>query len=198
MLTCRGKQVNGVGSHVTGREGGVVESVEIVPVVVLTRVFRARPSSVPEIHEFLRRCLADAPLSDVDNRELGRTILRVMLDAAGPSGELQVSCRTYPDRVEFDVLPSETTHLHPDGRPPAGSITSRSEVSSSPDPVAAVASFAEWITEVLRREGMTREAAARQLGVSVKTVSRWAGGETEPRLRELRRVQDRFGDVPFR
>ncbi|MET9632001.1 helix-turn-helix transcriptional regulator [Lentzea sp. NPDC006480] len=176
----------------------MAESIEIVPVVVLTRVFNARPSSVPEIHDFLRRCLADAPLSDGDNRDLGRTVLKVLLDAAGPSGQIQVSCRTYPDRVEFDVLPSETAHLHPDGRPPAGSTTSRSEVSSETDPVAAVASFAEWITEVLRREGMTREAAARQLGVSVKTVSRWAGGETEPRLRELRRIQDRFGDMPFR
>lgn len=174
------------------------DSIEIVPVVVLTRVFSARPSSVPEIREFVRRCLADAPLSEVDNRELGRTILRVLLEAAGPSGRMQVSCRTYPDRVEFDVLPSETGHLHPDGRPPAGSTPSRSEVSGEPDPVAVVASFAEWITEMLRREGMTREAAARQLGVSVKTVSRWAGGETEPRLRELRRIQDRFGDVPFR
>jgi Helix-turn-helix len=176
----------------------VAESIEIMPVVVLTRVFRARPSSVSEIHEFLRGCLADAPLSEVDNRELGRTILRVLLEAAGPSGQVQVSCRTYPDRVEFDVLPSETAHLHPDGRPPDGSTTPRSEVSQAADPVAAVASFAEWITAVLRREGMTREAAARQLGVSVKTVSRWAGGETEPRLRELRRVQDRFGDLPFR
>ena len=151
-----------------------------------------------EIHEFVRRCLAEAPLSEVDNRELGRTILRVLLDAAGPSGTVEVSCRTYPDRVEFDVLPSTTAHLHPDGRRPAGLNTARSEVSQEPDAVAAVASFAEWITEVLRREGMTREAAARQLGVSVKTVSRWAGGETEPRLRELRRVQDRFGEVPFR
>ena len=34
----------------------------------------------------------------------------------------------------------------------------------------------------LRREGLTMEAAARQLGVSVKTVSRWVGGTTEPRL----------------
>ena len=31
------------------------------------------------------------------------------------------------------------------------------------------ASFAEWMSSALRREGMTQEAAARQLGVSVKT-----------------------------
>lgn len=185
----------------------MAESIEIVPVVVLSRVFPARPPSVPEIGEFVRRCLADAPLPEADSRELSRTILRVLLDAAGPAGAVQVSCRSYPDRVEFDVLPSSTEHLHPDGREPNGSDNRSSApselVRESPrrpetDPVAAVASFAEWITEALRREGMTREAAARQLGVSVKTVSRWAAGDTEPRLRELRRVQDRFGDVPFR
>ena len=48
-------------------------------------------------------------------------------------------------------------------------------------------------SEVLRREGLTHGAAARQLGVSVRTVSRWVGGETEPRLRDLRRIQERFG-----
>ncbi|MGD0559662.1 MAG: helix-turn-helix transcriptional regulator, partial [Streptosporangiaceae bacterium] len=58
-------------------------------------------------------------------------------------------------------------------------------------------SFADWMSEVLRREGMTMEAAARQLGVSVKTVSRWVGGATEPRLRDLRRIRELFGDMPF-
>ena len=41
----------------------------------------------------------------------------------------------------------------------------------------------EWMSSALRREGMTQEAAARQLGVSVKTVSRWVGGATQPRMR---------------
>jgi transcriptional regulator with XRE-family HTH domain len=50
---------------------------------------------------------------------------------------------------------------------------------------------------VLRREGLTMEAAARQLGVSVKTVSRWVGGTTEPRLRDLRRIRELFGEIPF-
>ena len=59
------------------------------------------------------------------------------------------------------------------------------------------ASFADWMAGVLRREGMTMEVAARQLGVSVKTVSRWVGGATEPRLRDLRRIRELFGDIPF-
>jgi transcriptional regulator with XRE-family HTH domain len=53
------------------------------------------------------------------------------------------------------------------------------------------------MSRVLRREGLTQEEAARQLGVSVKTVSRWVGGETEPRLRDLRRIQELFGDTPL-
>jgi hypothetical protein len=57
--------------------------------------------------------------------------------------------------------------------------------------------FADWMAGVLRREGMTMEAAARQLGVSVRTVSRWVGGTTEPRLRDLRRIRELFGDFPL-
>ncbi|WP_229812894.1 helix-turn-helix domain-containing protein [Lentzea flava] len=174
------------------------ESIEIFPVVVLTRVFAARPSSVPEMRDFIRRCSGGVAWSESDNRELNKTIMEVLLAAAGPGGRVQVSCRTYPDRVEFDVLPSVTEFLHPSGRHPNELSSPSSEAS---DPVIGdeePATFAEWITAVLRREGITREAAARQLGVSVKTVSRWAGGETEPRLRELRRVQDRFGHMPFR
>ena len=41
------------------------------------------------------------------------------------------------------------------------------------------------------------EAAARQLGVSVKTVSRWVGGATEPRLRDLRRIRELFRRHPL-
>jgi transcriptional regulator with XRE-family HTH domain len=58
-------------------------------------------------------------------------------------------------------------------------------------------SFAVWLAGALRREGMTLEAAARRLGVSVKTVSRWVSGTTEPRLRDLSRIRDVFGDFPF-
>ncbi|MDX8034927.1 helix-turn-helix transcriptional regulator [Lentzea sp. BCCO 10_0856] len=176
----------------------MAESIEIFPVVVLTRVFAARPSSVPEIQGFIRGCMSDVLLPENDNRELNRTIMDVLLAAAGPAGKIQVSCRTYPDKVEFDVLPSVVECVHPVGRQPDESTSARSEVSAAEVPVATPTSFAEWIMDVLRREGLTREAAAKQLGVSVKTVSRWAGGETEPRLRELRRVQDRFGDMPFR
>jgi DNA-binding XRE family transcriptional regulator len=151
-----------------------VEPIEVLPVDVRTRVFAARPGAVPEIREFIRQCAADAPLAEADGREVSNAVFRAMLDAAGPSGAIQISCRTYPDYVEFDVLRTVA------------------------EPVAVQGTFADWITDVLRREGISRETAARQLGVSAKTVSRWAGGETEPRLRELRRIQERFGEVDLR
>ena len=179
------------------------ESIEILPVVVRTRVFTARPSAVPEIQDFVRRCLLDSPLSESDNRDVNRTILRVLLAAAGPAGKIQVSCRRYPDRVELDLLPSTSVHLYPVGGRPDGQIPLHSAEPPPAEPlpaapVAAASSFAEWMAEALRREGITQGTAARQLGVSVKTVSRWVSGETEPRLRELRRIQERFGDVQLR
>ncbi|MDT7804396.1 MAG: hypothetical protein QOI78_7829 [Actinomycetota bacterium] len=159
----------------------------MVSVEVSTKVFPARPSAVPEIREFLRGCLADSPLAESEDRELGNTILSTLLAAAGPAGMIEISCRKYPGRVEFDVLPSATAHLDPAAPEP-----------SRPEEPDAAESFAEWMTEALRRTGTTREAAAQRLGVSVKTVNRWIGGQTEPRLRELRRIQDQFGDVPLR
>jgi transcriptional regulator with XRE-family HTH domain len=65
------------------------------------------------------------------------------------------------------------------------------------DPAGHPETFAAWMSSALRREGLTQEAAARQLGVSVKTVSRWVGGATEPRMRDLRRIQEVFGEVPL-
>jgi transcriptional regulator with XRE-family HTH domain len=41
------------------------------------------------------------------------------------------------------------------------------------------------------------EAAARRLDVSAKTISRWVAGSTEPRLRDLLRIRDIFGEPPI-
>ena len=88
-------------------------------------------------------------------------------------------------------LGSLTSFLRPDEQAPypAGMRPSRPRRTRSRSPTG-------W-AGVLRREGVTMEAAARQLGVSVKTVSRWVGGATEPRLRDLRRIRELFGDIPF-
>jgi transcriptional regulator with XRE-family HTH domain len=58
-------------------------------------------------------------------------------------------------------------------------------------------SFSQWFRATLSRGGLAQEAAARQLGVSVKTVSRWARGETEPGLKHLRRIHEVLGETPI-
>jgi hypothetical protein len=105
-----------------------------------------------------------------------------------------VSFRIFPDHVEVDVLKSSApvgtpagldalaSLLRRQGRVPS-EIQGATENGESRDGVIAVddpETFAVWMAGVLRREGMTMEAAARQPGVSVKTVSRWVGGATEP------------------
>ena len=80
--------------------------VEVVPVVVLSQTFPARPSWIPEIRDFVRRCLAESPLTEEGNRQVGETVFRALLDAAGPTGAIQVSFRIFPDHVEVDVVRS--------------------------------------------------------------------------------------------
>ena len=206
----------------------ISDNIEVVPVVVVSQTFPARPSSIPDIRDFVRRCLAQSPLTEQDNREIGETVSRALLEAAGPTGAISVSFRIFPDHVEVDVLKSGAQIGAPAGidaltsllqaheatagarqapRPgdalPGG--TGRgdtgAEAAAGADPariaVGGSESFGDWMAGVLRREGLTMEAAARQLGVSVKTVSRWVGGATEPRLRDLRRIRELFGEIPL-
>jgi DNA-binding XRE family transcriptional regulator len=220
------------------------DSIEVMPVVVLSQVFTARPSSIPDIRDFVRRCLAESPLTEEGNREVGETVFRALLDAAGPTGSIQVAFRIFPEHVEVDVLHSDAALSSPTqpgppvsygaprtagpppgaappagipgqpgdpdarvaaderastaaGREPAGAIGPGGGASIPAGPAGHPATFAEWMSNALRREGLTQEAAARQLGVSVKTVSRWVGGATEPRMRDLRRIQEVFGTVPL-
>jgi hypothetical protein len=200
--------------------GPAATPIEVVPVVVVSQVFPARPSSIPDIRDFVRRCLAESPLTEDGTREVGETVFRALLDAAGPTGSIQVAFRIFPEHVEVDVLHSDTaiqspivpgppvTYAQPattgpavgSGQParaaparlaPAGPVAGGTDERRPPE------TFAEWMSSALRREGLTQEAAARQLGVSVKTVSRWVGGATEPRMRDLRRIQEVFGEVPL-
>jgi Helix-turn-helix len=197
----------------------ISDNIEVVPVVVVSQTFPARPSSIPDIRDFVRRCLAQSPLSEQDNREIGETVSRALLEAAGPTGAINVSFRIFPDHVEVDVLKSGAQIGAPAGidaltsllraheaaaaDPPASDGQAvGDQAAKSPGPARQVTvgdaeSFGDWMAGVLRREGLTMEAAARQLGVSVKTVSRWVGGATEPRLRDLRRIRELFGEIPL-
>jgi hypothetical protein len=197
----------------------ISDNIEVVPVVVVSQTFPARPSSIPDIRDFVRKCLAQSPLSEQDTREVGETVSRALLEAAGPTGAISVSFRIFPDHVEVDVLKSgaqigaasgldalaSLMRAHdaagairaPAGGSQAGDVPGAGNAASQLEADADAESFADWMAGVLRREGLTMEAAARQLGVSVKTVSRWVGGATEPRLRDLRRIRELFGEIPF-
>ena len=191
-------------------DGQGTEPIEVVPVVVLSQIFPARPSSIPDIRDFVRYCLAESPLTEEGTREVGETVFRALLDAAGPTGSINVAFRIFPEHVEVDVLHSDTQIIAatavpaagrsgagPDQGPGAGTTESAAISPVLLGRPGQPATFAEWMSTALRREGMTQEAAARQLGVSVKTISRWVGGATEPRMRDLRRIQEVFGSVPL-
>jgi hypothetical protein len=196
--------------------GPEAHPIEVVPVVVLSQVFPARPSSIPEIRNFVRRCLAESPLTEEGTREVGEVVFRALLDAAGPTGSINVAFRIFPEHVEVDVLHSDSQPAEPASQGQGDDLARRTGAgqgsrqaaearAASLSPPGTVklgqpgqpATFAEWMSTALRREGLTHEAAARQLGVSVKTVSRWVGGTTEPRMRDLRRIQEVFGTLPL-
>src|SRR5262249_7546424 len=157
------------------------------------QAFPARPSSLAEIRDFVRRRLAETPFSDEDLRVLGEHVADLLLDAAGSGGLIQVSLRTFPDSAEIDVVEANQfgyTLVQPS---PEVEDTPALPEPRQPEPIEHVpASFPAWLAGALRSEGMTMEAASRRLGVSVKTVSRWISGTTEPRWRDLSRMREIF------
>jgi hypothetical protein len=217
--TARVRKLNSVANP--GAADG--EQVEILPLTVVARSFAARPSSLPEVRDFVRRQLTGTPVTDDDVRRLCDRVAEVLLEAAGLSGSIQVSLRLFPESAEVDVLfaaartagaglavsitPSVTgpalngpTQNGPalNGRAPSGGLAGAEAID--PDETVGAGlpvSFAAWFAARLRREGLTMEAAARRLDVSAKTISRWVAGSTEPRLRDLLRIRDIFGEPPI-
>ncbi len=177
--------------------GSGADPIEVTPVVVLFQVFPARPSSIPDIRDFVRRCLAESPLTEEGNRQVGETVFKALLDAAGPTGSIHVAFRIFPEHVEVDVLHSDSAASPAAAGRPAGPAAPADRQVAPALQAGSAENFADWMSTALRKEGLTQEAAARLLGVSVKTVSRWVGGTTEPRLKDLRRIQEVFGEVPL-
>jgi hypothetical protein len=173
----------------------VAEHIEILPLTIVTQIFPARPSSLPDVRDFVRKQLTSAPLSDDDVRTLCDRVAQVLLDAAGAPGTIQVSLRVFPTRAEVDVLLGDAS---PPAAPPADADPPAIDEPLPPATSAPAGPFADWLSAGLRREGLTMEAAARRLQVSAKTISRWVGGTTEPRLRDLYRIREVFGEPPFR
>jgi DNA-binding XRE family transcriptional regulator len=152
----------------------------VSPVVVVSHTFPARPGSLPDAQLFVREALEPAELETGEAQALYDAITSAILAAAGPdNGVFDVTVRIFPDGVEVEVLHGA------EGRRLGGT-----------DPRVGDASFGEWLSDVMRRQGLSQQAAARQIGVSVRTVSRWVHGETEPRMRDLRRVREVFGAPP--
>jgi hypothetical protein len=171
------------------------EHIEILPLEVVAQAFPARPAALPDVRDFVRRQLTGTSVSDDDIRTLCERVADVLLDAAGAAGTIQVSLRIFPASAEVDVLFAPAVPLPPR---PAVVAAVRAPVpapraeAGSPAPQ----SFSVWLSARLRQEGLTMEAAARRLDVSTKTVSRWVAGTTEPRLRDLYRIREKFGE-PF-
>jgi hypothetical protein len=148
----------------------------VSPVVVVSHTFPARPGALPDAEVFVREALAPIALDTAENQALYQAITTAMLSAAGPDeGVFDVTVRIFPDGVEVEVLHGAGVRR----------IGDPSRVGEEP--------FADWLTGVLRRQGLSQQAAAQRIGVSVRTVSRWLTGTTEPRMRDLRRVQAIFG-----
>src|SRR3954464_12189272 len=80
------------------------ESISVLPMVVTTKVFRARPSSVPEVRDFLRRCLVDVALAEADSSTVTKTVVQALLEAAGTPGAVQICCRKSSSHIEIDMV----------------------------------------------------------------------------------------------
>jgi len=175
----------------------MVEKIEILPIEVVEQAFPARPAALPDVRDFVRRQLIGTPVSDDDIRILCERVAEVLLDGAGEAGSIQVSLRIFPEAAEVDVL------FAPDAPPvrvpsaPAAPVSRPAPrpfgAPMSPLPIER-ASFATWLAGRLHDEGLTMEAAARKLDVSTKTISRWVAGSTEPRMRDLYRIRETFGE----
>jgi hypothetical protein len=188
--------------------GAAQDGVEILPVVVITRAFPARPSAIPDVRSFVRRQLAQTTLPADGVGSLDQRIADVLLEAAGQGGRIQVLLRIFGDRAELDILQADEAEVigaddggTGPGRPspaitePAAPALGDGAVDEQPDRPGMP--FAEWLADAIRREGMTMEVAARRMKVSVKTISRWVRGATEPRLGDLTRMREVFGEMPF-
>ena len=171
-------------------------NIEILPLEVVAQAFPARPSALPDVRDFVRK---QVTMSDDDVRVLCERVADVLLDGAGAVGTIQVSLRITPALAEVDVIFAPDVYSAPaaaeravDQRPrpaapPPGPATRADEAHPN---------FAAWLAARLRGEGLTMESAARRLEVSTKTISRWVAGTTEPRLRDLYRIRETFGE-PF-
>ena len=77
---------------------------DVLSLTVAARQFPARPSSLPDVRDFLRMQLATTPLSDDQIRVLRQRVAERLLDMAGTAVTIQVSVRLVRNCVEIDVV----------------------------------------------------------------------------------------------
>src|SRR5690242_1603910 len=84
--------------------GAGEDGIQVHSIVVITRTFAARPSSIPDIRSFVRQHLTQVPLSEDDVRLLTARVVDVLLDAAGTGRAVEVALRIFTSCAEVDVL----------------------------------------------------------------------------------------------
>jgi hypothetical protein len=68
------------------------------------QTFPARASALAGIQAFVDCCLTQSALPRPEPAVINAMVTRVLLNAAGPGGQIQVSVRILPACVEVDVL----------------------------------------------------------------------------------------------
>lgn len=58
-------------------------------------------------------------------------------------------------------------------------------------------SFSDWVQRVIEEREQSQEGFARDVGVSLSTVSRWTRGLSTPSYGELWSVRRTVGSLPF-
>jgi hypothetical protein len=139
----------------------------------ISRSLPLSSNSVRDIRRFLDDHLEDPPHAG-EVAAIADLAAESAVRAGGSAATVRVTLRIHQDHVEVSVSRAGA---------PAGSR----------EPVR----FGVWLAAALRREGISQEAAARRIGVSLKTVNRWVRGHNEPRLREFRQVREVFGEPPL-
>ena len=145
-------------------EKPISDNIEVVPVVVVSQTFPARPSSIPDIRDFVRGCLAQSPLSAEDTREVGETVSAALLEAAGPTGAISVSFRIFPDHVEVDVLRSGSQG---ESTPGMDALTSLLRAPAPGPPAVAAGAGAATATAAAAGAAAAEVAAAEITGTEI-------------------------------
>ena len=144
--------------------------------------FPAHPSALAAVRAFAREQAGQTGLPLEQREEVATAVEQAFANALSRRSDdpLEVRVRVLGEQIEVEFLSATTAYER-----------------AAPGPEGWDAPFAVWLSQQLKQRGLSQEAAARRIGVSLKTVSRWVRGETEPRFRELALIQRAFGDQPL-